>query len=286
MQVMRQISHTPSPTMTFTWSSSVVGKIVFSLITAFCILIGSLAGWDNSTTGVSMNQIGSGSERRDQWTMPIEVTLLTSSPGATSSSTPVVPVQTETRPSAVSAGASAGQGRSLANRRGTDTTPQFPTAVAKDEDEKRVFSGHVINSDGIPVADAEILYPVRSNVLKSVTRTEVDGTFRFEFPRSEFKKGERVDISATHPDYASGWQKISPQGATGIALQLSMPAVISGKIMNEAGEQFRTRKHGRVKRFPNVERRRRAFGDGQYSACANPSSPQCRTKAEHGEARR
>ena len=168
--------------------------------------------------------------------MPIEVTLLTSSPGATSSSTPVVPVQTETRPSAVSAGASAEQGRSLANRRGTDTTPQFPTAVAKDEDEKRVFSGHVINSDGIPVADAEILYPVRSNVLKSVTRTEVDGTFRFEFPRSEFKKGERVDISATHPDYASGWQKISPQGATGIALQLSMPAVISGKIMNEAGE--------------------------------------------------
>ena len=235
MQVMKQINHIPSPTMTFTWSSSVVGKIVFSLITAFCILIGSIAVQYNSTPRESMNRIGIGSKGIDR-AAPLEVALLTSIPGAIGSSIPVVPVQTETRPAAVPAGASVGKGPLLADRGGADATPQVPAAAAEDEDEKLIFSGRVVNKDGAPVADAAILYTVKSNPPESVTRTVADGTFRFEFPRPELEKWERVSIVATHSDYAFGWQTFSIENMTDVEIQLTSPGAISGKIMNEAGE--------------------------------------------------
>ena len=235
MQVMKQINHIPSPTMTFTWSSSVVGKIVFSLITAFCILIGGIAVQYNSTPKASMNQIGVGLKGTDRGT-PIEVALLTSIPNATGSLLPVIPVRTEPLSSAVTASASSKPGPLLADRGGADGTPQVPAAAAEDEDEKLIFSGRVINKDGAPVADAAILYTVKSNPPESVTRTAVDGTFRFEFPRPELEKWERVSIVATHSDYAFGWQTFSIENMTDVEIQLTSPGAISGKIMNEAGE--------------------------------------------------
>ena len=81
MQVMNQMSHTPAPTMTFTWNSTIVAKIVFSLITAFCILIGGIAAQDNSTSEVSTNRIEVGLAGRDRGT-PLEVALLSPIPSA------------------------------------------------------------------------------------------------------------------------------------------------------------------------------------------------------------
>ena len=81
-----------------------------------------------------------------------------------------------------------------------------------------------------------MLYSVGSNSSKSATRTEVDGTFRFEFPRPELKKWDRVSIVATHPNHAIGWRNLPPQNAADVEIQLAMPGIISGKIMNETGE--------------------------------------------------
>ena len=236
-QTMKQIGNTPAPTLTCTsWSSTAVGKAVFALITAVYILIGGIAVQNDSTARVAKHQIGMGSEDVDSAT-PIEVVLLTAiPPGATSTLPPVVPKQTERRPSAPPAGASSDRGRWLADRNGPDPPSRSPTTVAKAEAEKRIFSGRVIDHNGVPVVDAEILYPVARNPLKSVTRTDADGTFRFELPDSNSKKDGLVHILATHRDYAFGWQQISPQETTDVALQLSPPASISGKIVNNAGE--------------------------------------------------
>ena len=77
---------------------------------------------------------------------------------------------------------------------------------------------------------------VRLKPAESVGRTAANGKFRFEIPQPEPKKWDRVDIIATHPDYALGWQNLLPQSTADIELQLGTPNLISGKIMNEMGE--------------------------------------------------
>ena len=110
--------------------------------------------------------------------------------------------------------------------------------------ERLTFSGRVVDSDGEPVADAEVRYSVQYSVKptppKSVAQTTADGMFNFEFPRSELKGSERVDIVAVHPNHAFGWRNLPPKSATNVEIQLATPAVISGKIMDEAGEPIQT----------------------------------------------
>ena len=230
MQFMEQIQHMPSPTMASSWSATAIGKILFSLIMAVCVLIGIARHGTDSPMSQPINRIGVG---------PTEVVLLTPIVGFTHSSTPVVPVQTENRPSAGSSRASGDQGRQLAARRatpGSGGNAQLPAAAAENGTEKLTFSGRVVDNNGLPVAGAEMLYSVGSNSSKSATRTEVDGTFRFEFPRPELKRWDRVSIVATHPKHAIGWRNLPPQSTADVEIQLVTPATISGKIMNEAGE--------------------------------------------------
>ena len=230
MQFMEQIHHIPSPTMASSWSSTAIGKILFSLIMAVCILIGIARHGTDSPMTLSMNRIGVDS---------IEVVLLTPIVDSAPPSVPVVPAQTENRPQAASSHASGDQGRQLAARGatpGSGGNAQLPAAAAEHGSEKLIFSGRVIDNNGVPVADAEVLYSVGANSSEPATRTGVDGKFRFEFPRPELKKWDRVSIVATHPDHAIGWQNLPPQNATDIEIQLATPGIISVKILNEAGE--------------------------------------------------
>ena len=228
-QVMRQTSKTPTPTVTFTpRRSTTVGKVVVALITGFCILIGGIAGKDDSTPRDLESRIGMGTEARDA-IRPIEIVLLTADPNATVPATQ----QVAPRPSSTFASRSIEQQR---GGRGWIKTPAFSLGLRKGTGKKGVFSGRVIDSDGVPVADAEILYGVRSDTLKPVLRTGVDGTFRFELMRSKFKGSRYVNVVATHPDYAFGWKRNAGQGTATITVQLSTPGELSGKIMNEAGQ--------------------------------------------------
>ena len=230
MQFMEQIRHIPSPTMASSWGSTAIGKILFSLIMALCVLIGIARHGTDSPMSQPINQIGMGLT---------EVVLLAPITGATRSSVPVAPVQTENRPPAASSRASGNQGWQLAARSatpGSGVNAQLPAAAAKNGSEKLIFSGRVIDDNGVPVANAEVLYSVKFDQSESVTRTGVDGTFRFEFPRPELKKWDRVSIVATHPKHAIGWRNLPPQNAADIEIQLATPGIISGKIMNEAGE--------------------------------------------------
>ena len=229
MQFMEQIRYMPSPTMASSWSGAAIGKILFSLTVAVCILIGIARHGTDSLMSQPINRIGVG---------PTEVVLLAPIAGATSSSIPVASTQTENRPSAASSRASGDQGRQLAARRatpGSGGNAQLP-AAAKNGSEKLIFSGRVVDNNGVPVMDAEVLYSVKFDQSESVTRTGVDGTFRFEFPRPALKKWDRVSIVATHPDHAIGWRNLPPQSTADVEIQLVTPATISGKIMNEAGE--------------------------------------------------
>ena len=230
MQFMEQIHHTPSPTMASLWSTTAIGKIVFSLILAVCVLIGIARHGTDSSMSLAMNRVGMG---------PTEVVLLTSIIGSTASSVQVIPVETESRPRAASSRVSGDQGHQLAVRRAapvSDGSTQLPVAASKNGSEKLIFSGRVVDNNGVPVVDAEILYSVKYNQSESATRTGVDGRFRFEFPRPELKKWDRVSIVATHPDHAIGWRKLQPQSMTDVEIQLATPGIISGKIMNEAGK--------------------------------------------------
>ena len=229
MQFMEQIRHMPSPTVASSWGGAAIGKILFSLIMALCVLIGIARHGADSSMTLSMNRIG---------VEPTEVVLLAPIVGFTHSSAPVVPAQTENRPSAAPSRASGDQGRQLVARGATPgrgDSAQRP-AAAESNSEKLAFSGHVIDNNGVPVADAEVLYSIKFNQSESITRTGVDGRFRFEFPRPELKKWDRVSIVATHPDHAIGWRKLQPQSMTDVEIQLATPGIISGKIMNEAGK--------------------------------------------------
>ena len=230
MQFMEQIHHAPSPTMVSSWSTTAIGKIVFSLIMAVCVLIGIARHGTDSSTSLAMNRVGMG---------PTEVVLLTPIIGSTDSSISVAPVQTANRPPAGSNRSSGNRGRQLAVHRvasGSGGSTQLPVAAAENGPEKLTFSGRVVDNNGMPVADAEVLYSVGANSSEPATRTGVDGKFHFEFPRPELKRWDRVSIVATHPDHAIGWRNLQPQSTGDIEIQLAVPATISGKIMNEAGE--------------------------------------------------
>ena len=230
MHFMEQIHHIPSPTMASSWSGTAIGKIVFSLIMAVCVLIGVARYGTDSPMTLSMNRIGVDS---------IEVMLLMPIVDSTSPSVSVVPVQTENGLRAASSHASGGQGHQLVARRATPGSAgeaQRSAVVAEDGTEKLTFSGRVVDNDGIPIADAEVLYSIKFNPSESAARTRLDGTFRFEFPRPELKKWDRVDIIAMHADYAIGWQNLQPQSTTDVEIQLATPGIITGKIMDGAGD--------------------------------------------------
>ena len=251
MQFMEQIRHIPVPTMASSWSAVAIGKIVFSLILVVCVLIGITRRGTDSLSVPSMKRVGTG---------PTEVALLEPAADSTRSSISVAPVQTANRPPAGSSRSSGNQGRQLADSR---TTPEGSgsaqrAAAAKNESEKRIFSGRVVDNNGIPVAEAELRYAVRSYPLEAhaefvysthydpeyVTRTGVDGTFRFELLPSKLrwmrldskKRLNRLHIAVRHPDHAIWWQEFPFQNAADLKIQLEVPGIISGKVTNEAGE--------------------------------------------------
>ena len=231
MQFMEQIRHIPSPTMAASWSSTAIGKILLSLVMAVCVLIGIARYGTDSSMSLSIDRIGI-----EEIT---EVILLTPIADAARSSIPVAPAQTENRPQTASSPTSGDQGRQLVARRATPGgagETQLPAAAAENGSEKLTFSGRVVDNNGVPVAEAEVLYSIKFNPSESVARTKLDGTFRFKFPRPELKKWDRVSIVATHPDHAIGWRNLQPQSATDVEIQLATPGIISGKIMNEADE--------------------------------------------------
>ena len=245
MQIMEQIRHVPAPTMGFAWSSATVGKSLFALITALCILIGLVGGQDNSLMELPVNQIGVAPVSTNRW--PIEVALLTPTVNSIRSSIAGIPVSTGERPLDTSSRDSTDRMRRTSDRAldspsggGKNLRPRFTAAAAQNAPERLAFSGRVVDGDGEPVADAEVLYSVKSNPPKSVARTAVDGTFSFEFPRPELKEWERVDIVAVHPNHAIGWRNLSSQSAVDVEIQLAAPGVISGRIMDEAGDPIRT----------------------------------------------
>ena len=249
MHFMEQIRHMPAPTIGFAWSSASVGKAAFALITALCVLIGLIGVRNDFPTQLSASQIGLTSSAASR--IPIEVTLL--EPVSYSSRSPIsgVPAPTGERPLDISNRTSAVQDNRSSGREvkpGADSgkapNPKFSASMAENSAEKLTFSGRVVDSDGEPVADAEILYSVKYSVEsappKSIAQTTADGTFNFEFPRPNLKEWNRVDIVAVHPDHAFGWRNLSPKSATNVEIQLASSAVISGKIMDEAGEPIQT----------------------------------------------
>ena len=238
MQFMEQIRYMPSPTMASSWSGAAIGKILFSLMVAVCVLIGIARHGTDSPTAPSMNRVGMGLT---------EVILLAPIADATGSSIPVAPVQAENRSRVASSRASGNQGRQLAARGatpGSGGNAQLPAAAAENGTEKLTFSGRVVDNNGVPVADAEVLYSVGSNSSEPATRTGVDGKFRFEFPRPELKRWDFVSIVATHPKHAIGWRNMAPQNAADIEIQLATPGIIAGKIVNETGEPIQNAEAG------------------------------------------
>ncbi len=240
MQFMEQIRHVPAPAMGFTWSSASIGKSSFALIAALCILIGLIGGRANLPTESPINQTEVVPVSSNRW--PIEVTLMTTAIKSARTSISGVPAPTGKLPLDSSRLHSTGMSGLSINRAetsGVDSkkapNPQFPAALAENGPENLTFSGRVVDINGEPVADAEILYSVKFNSSESVVRTEVDGTFRFESPRLELKNWERVSIIATHPDHALGWRKLRLENTADVEIQLQTPEVISGRVLNEDG---------------------------------------------------
>ena len=240
MQFMEQIRHVPAPAMGFTWSSASIGKSSFALITALCILIGLVGGRANLPTESSVSQTEVVPVSSNRW--PIEVTLLTPAINSARTSISGIPVPTGKLPLDSSRLHSTGMNGLSINRAGTSgatseraPNPQLPSAMTENGPENLTFSGRVVDTNGEPVADAEILYSVKHNSSESVARTAGDGTFRFESPRLELKNWERVSIIATHPDHALGWRNLTPQNTADVEIRLETPGVISGRILNEDG---------------------------------------------------
>ena len=265
MQFMEQIHHIPSPTMASSWSGTAIGKILFSLIMAVCVLIGIARYGTDSPTSLPIDRIGI-----EEIT---EVILLAPIADVIRSSIPVAPVETENRPRVTSSRTLGDQGRQLAGRGatpGSRDNAQLSAAAAENGSEKLIFSGRVIDNNGVPVADAEVLYSVKFNESKSVTRAGVDGRFRFEFPRPEFRRWDHVSIVATHPKHAFGWRNLQPQSTTDVEIQLATPGIISGKVMNEAGEPIQNAE-ARLQYIVDSNRRPGASGIGLGRAI--PLSP-------------
>ncbi len=263
MQLMEQIRHIPSPTMGFAWSSTTVSKTLFTLITALCVLIGLIGGRSDSPNVPTRNQIGLSQSDTSRW--PIAVTLHTPDRYATRPTVSGIPTPSGMHLLAVSDRARTVQsrqsidGRSIsANRGAKNAKPQLPAVAARDDGEKLIYSGRVVDSDGAPVGDAELRYAVSFYPLEGdagsghssyygpffSTRTGADGTFRFELSPSGLKwmpfdskdMLSRLNIAVTHPNHAIWWQEFPFQSTADIGIQLEMPEIISGKVMNEAGE--------------------------------------------------
>ena len=131
-------------------------------------------------------------------------------------------------------------------------------AAAENGSEKLIFSGRVVDNNGAPVAEAEVRYAVSFYPFEGgagsghsshyypdfFTRTGIDGTFRFELVPSRFARlsfdskemSSRLNVAVTHPDHAIWWQEFPFQSAMDVEIQLEMPGIISGKVMNEVGE--------------------------------------------------
>ena len=265
MQLMEQIRYVPSPTMGFTWSSATITKTLFSLIMGLCVLIGLIGGRDDTSTGLTTNRIGVGYEGTNRWTTPIKVALLTPAINSTRSLIPIGPAQAENRPSTASNRESTERGHRMADRgavsgkRGTENAkPQLPAVAAEGESEKLIYSGRIVDSNGAPVGDAELRYAIRSYPIggnveseystypdpKYVTRTGMDGIFRFEISPSKHRSMRfnsknmlnRLHIAVTHPDHATWWQEFPFQSTADVEIQLQTSEIISGKVMNEAGQ--------------------------------------------------
>ena len=242
MQMMEQFRHVPAPAMGFAWSSATIGKTVFSLITAFCILIGLFGARDEFSTELSANEIGMVTSVSSR--LPIEVELLDSVLYSTRPSVMGIPEWAGKRPLVDSSHASAEPGHSSTDRapmprgRGVENSnAQSSAAMAVDAAEKLTYSGRVVNDGGEAVEGAEIIYAVNWGRTKDGARTAADGTFRFELPRPKPRKWEgRLDIVVTHPDYAHLWRKLSLKNTESVEIQLEAPGTIAGKVMNEAGE--------------------------------------------------
>ena len=248
---MEQIYHIPVPTMASSWGGTAIGKILFSLIMAVCILIGIAKYGTDSPTALSTNRVGLG---------PTEVMLLAPISGATRSSVPVVSIQTKNHLPAASNPASGNRGQQLAARGttlGRRGSAQQPAGAVENRSETWIFSGDVVDGTGIPVADAKIqyaimFYPFGENAVSGYssyskqdffTRTGMDGTFRFELPSKlkwiplDSKDMLRcLNIAVTHPDHAIWWQEFPFQNTADIGIQLEMPEMVSGEVVNEVGE--------------------------------------------------
>ncbi len=242
MQFMEQIRHIPAPAMGFAWSSTSIGKSSFALITALCILIGLIGGRENLPIESSINQTEVVPVGLNRW--PIEVALLTPTVNSTRSSISGIPVPTGEHPIGISnRGSTEQSGRSVDQEdtsasntnRAKGSNPQLSATMTENAVEKVSYSGRVIDTDGEPVADAEILYSSKYNPSESVARTAGDRTFHFESPRLELKEWERVSIIVTHPDYALGWRNLQPQNTADVEIRLGTPGVISGRILNGDG---------------------------------------------------
>ena len=240
MQFMEQIRHIPAPTVGFAWSGATIGKTVFSLITVLCVLIGLIGASDDFPIELSTHQIGQSASGTSP--SPIKVALLESAPSLARSPISGMPVAMGKNPiNMLSSDPTEASGR-LIERRITSAAngakppnSQSSAVMANNAPEKLTFSGRVLDTDGEPVADAEILYSVKYNPSKSVARTAGDGTFRFESPRLELKEWEPLDIVATHPNHAIGWRNLSPQSTEDVEIRLETPGVISGRILNGDG---------------------------------------------------
>ncbi|MDE0185887.1 MAG: sigma-70 family RNA polymerase sigma factor [Candidatus Poribacteria bacterium] len=241
MQLTEQIRRIPTPAMAFTWSSTTVSKTLFSLITALCVLIGLIGGRIHTSTELSGNQLWPTRSDATRW--PIEAAFYTPDQYAASTSVSGIPTPSGKHPLSVSNRAPTRQGsqsidkKSVSSNRGAkNDLVRLPATAAGNEGENLIYSGRVVDSDGAPVADAEVFYSIRLDPSKSVARTGADGTFRFKFPRPSVKERDKVSIVAKHPKYAIGWQNCPLQSKLDIEIQLGTPGVISGRILNSAGD--------------------------------------------------
>ena len=246
MQLMEQVRHIPSPAMGFAWSSATISKTLFSLITALCVLVGLIGTRDTSPRASAGNQFelsSSDTNRR------IPVVFLASPPSLTRSSITGIPSPTGKHPLAATNRAAMEQNRqpidgrlASGNRSAKNAKPQLPAVAGAKEDEILTYSGRVVDSDGAPVVNAELFYPLKSNSAEAVTRTAPDGTFHFEIQRPDDSERDRVNIVltrpivATHPNHAIGWQNLPFQSKMDVEIQLGTPGVISGRILNAAGD--------------------------------------------------
>ena len=240
VQLTEQIRRIPTPTLEFAWNSTTISKTVFSIITALCVLIG-IIGIGDSPNMSPNNQIGLSQSDKSRW--PIEVKLYSPDRHTSHPTVSGIPTPSGKHPLGATNRAPTAQNRqsingrlASGNRGAKNATPQLPAVAAMGEDEKLIYSGRVVDVDGAPVADAELFYSVKYNSSEFATRTAQDGTFHFHFLRPNVKERDRVSIAATHPNHAIGWQNFPLQSKIDFEIQLGTPEVISGRVLNAAGD--------------------------------------------------